>query len=782
MKNIEIKVDGDLSNAEKIFLKDLSLDKIDKTDLKEVKLNLEAEKQQIEKKIAKLKSLPDGIILKKWAHWNEVKILQEIIWVSADGVFGPQTELALKRYQQKLWVPADGIFGNLTKKAALSYYTKADQLIDNVLWRIDGKIWNSSHERKHKGLKPVHHIENVKSVIDLTPDMEKLEKQDPDINILADLGVKPDLIDYITLSKEGKENIKKIKTVYERWKVEEAKRLTKELLADPKNFQDLNYLEFRKRYEEAVKNLDKTPIKVDTSGIEWIDNLEEFIISKLNDKIKKAKIKVEEAGETKTVSLSDYLASVADGILLTFEDGKIKAKQAIDEKAISKLWDIVKDTLPANISEKDIKLTLKLDNWLFSNSVEVTDIDSKSWTENIEKLVRDTIDFTKEKVLLKPTWERKENVVYISEIDPHKVYKVVLEKWKEEFVLGKDLKKYLEKAYKEELKNIKEELDEKNVEEKEKADKRISKLVYAIEDIEVDKTEANLEELGLEGLKLDWETPEVTKKWNEYIIDIDGIDDLVIKKDGENLFIRDQENKLPTLKVRTVEDVQEYYSLLKKYKFVENKLRENNEILSKNEEAEVNWDIVHQLSKKEKERLIAENKIYEEFKKDVANINSIAEIQKVESKLENSLSNLKNKELNEKKLAEELENVEGILKSLSFDKKDLETFYDKNLLSKEAKYAVKSWLENFDKKVSIHSISSKIKWDKVEIKFDFDDKWLDEEFDKDITIVMDKSKVYTLDKNYLENIIKNKVIPQIAMLSQKWKDVWNDKKNKTIEL
>ena len=41
------------------------------------------------------------MILRKGSKGNEVKILQEFLEISADGIFGPGTEAAVKKWQKQ---------------------------------------------------------------------------------------------------------------------------------------------------------------------------------------------------------------------------------------------------------------------------------------------------------------------------------------------------------------------------------------------------------------------------------------------------------------------------------------------------------------------------------------------------------------------------------------------------------------------------------------------------------------------------------------------------------
>ena len=50
-------------------------------------------------------------ILKRGLSGEPVKVLQAKLGVTADGIFGPGTETALKEYQKKHGLAADGVAG-----------------------------------------------------------------------------------------------------------------------------------------------------------------------------------------------------------------------------------------------------------------------------------------------------------------------------------------------------------------------------------------------------------------------------------------------------------------------------------------------------------------------------------------------------------------------------------------------------------------------------------------------------------------------------------------------
>ena len=54
------------------------------------------------------------MILKKGSKGNDVKTLQTLLHLQADGVFGPLTEEAVKEYQKAHGLKADGIVGDAT--------------------------------------------------------------------------------------------------------------------------------------------------------------------------------------------------------------------------------------------------------------------------------------------------------------------------------------------------------------------------------------------------------------------------------------------------------------------------------------------------------------------------------------------------------------------------------------------------------------------------------------------------------------------------------------------
>ena len=58
--------------------------------------------------------LYDLVLLKRGAHGDAVKKLQEQLAIGADGKFGPRTEKAVRDYQKKNGLVADGMAGPAT--------------------------------------------------------------------------------------------------------------------------------------------------------------------------------------------------------------------------------------------------------------------------------------------------------------------------------------------------------------------------------------------------------------------------------------------------------------------------------------------------------------------------------------------------------------------------------------------------------------------------------------------------------------------------------------------
>ena len=58
--------------------------------------------------------LCDLVLLKRGAHGDAVKRLQEQLAIGADGQFGPRTEKAVRDYQKKNGLVADGMAGLAT--------------------------------------------------------------------------------------------------------------------------------------------------------------------------------------------------------------------------------------------------------------------------------------------------------------------------------------------------------------------------------------------------------------------------------------------------------------------------------------------------------------------------------------------------------------------------------------------------------------------------------------------------------------------------------------------
>lgn len=61
--------------------------------------------------------------IKRGTTGEQVKTVQKIVGVTADGVFGPKTEAAVKTYQQKLGVPQTGVWDATTRNKHSAYTT-----------------------------------------------------------------------------------------------------------------------------------------------------------------------------------------------------------------------------------------------------------------------------------------------------------------------------------------------------------------------------------------------------------------------------------------------------------------------------------------------------------------------------------------------------------------------------------------------------------------------------------------------------------------------------------
>jgi murein L,D-transpeptidase YcbB/YkuD len=70
---------------------------------------------------------PDDVrarpVLKLGSRGDEVRIVQNILGITVDGIFGPATEAAVKKFQTAAKIPADGIIGPATYAA----YDKIEQ-------------------------------------------------------------------------------------------------------------------------------------------------------------------------------------------------------------------------------------------------------------------------------------------------------------------------------------------------------------------------------------------------------------------------------------------------------------------------------------------------------------------------------------------------------------------------------------------------------------------------------------------------------------------------------
>lgn len=88
---------------------------------------------------------------------SEVILLQQMLGIKADGIFGPQTEAAVKKYQSEHGCTPDGIVGPHTWDA-LGIQTGVSRFIDEIIIHCsatkEGKeVSSDSIDRTHKGRK-----------------------------------------------------------------------------------------------------------------------------------------------------------------------------------------------------------------------------------------------------------------------------------------------------------------------------------------------------------------------------------------------------------------------------------------------------------------------------------------------------------------------------------------------------------------------------------------------------------------------------------------------------
>ena len=82
------------------------------------------------------------MLIKKGSRGPNVKIIQEFLEIGSDGVFGPQTEAAVKEWQRKNGLTADGIVGSKTwKKMGLDALSTTD-LSESLIELPNGLIIN----------------------------------------------------------------------------------------------------------------------------------------------------------------------------------------------------------------------------------------------------------------------------------------------------------------------------------------------------------------------------------------------------------------------------------------------------------------------------------------------------------------------------------------------------------------------------------------------------------------------------------------------------------------
>lgn len=65
---------------------------------------------------------PASAIWRIGSSGEKVRDIQRLVGVNADGIFGPQTEAAVRQWQSNLRIPADGVWGPLTEEATKNLF------------------------------------------------------------------------------------------------------------------------------------------------------------------------------------------------------------------------------------------------------------------------------------------------------------------------------------------------------------------------------------------------------------------------------------------------------------------------------------------------------------------------------------------------------------------------------------------------------------------------------------------------------------------------------------
>ena len=97
------------------------------------------------------------MILKKGTRGNEVKLLQEFLDTGADGIFGPGTERAVKKWQSENGLVVDGIVGPATWDAmglastddSEKVYTTENELIINRSYLPKGEYLEGPTKKEY---------------------------------------------------------------------------------------------------------------------------------------------------------------------------------------------------------------------------------------------------------------------------------------------------------------------------------------------------------------------------------------------------------------------------------------------------------------------------------------------------------------------------------------------------------------------------------------------------------------------------------------------------------
>jgi len=735
----QLKFDDWISQKELNLLKkiDTSIDSLDKEKLSNLKQDLEKEKWLLENKITALKNIgPVVLSPKKWDR-EKVRILQEMLGINVDGIYGKQTAKAVMRLQKEVGVKVDGAFWPKTYNTILKNFEEAWKLIQKIEEDIQLKLSNKSSDWAKK-LKKVYEVDES-TQNNSRKEASKTKNIQPETTKKIEHDGKKNPWEYLLPPENGPFKGIKLKN---NTQVNTTLKLAAENLKEGKSMVS------KLLFKDLLSNPDNLyfSLKVNADSLKWIDTVDpkKEILNIINSKLENTKVKV----ENKEVSLDEYLKNINNLKEVTIQSWNVEIKNvAINDNVKDTIKKIISESLPEWTDITKVNFVLNVKEWKF---VDVKITDEQLWIK--------TFDIWKELT-------EKD----IQSIDDRSFYKISLKEGNntvKKIVKWADLKEYLSKLFEEKkeeyIENVEDKVADIKIDGKKMFTELFGELTTNDKEPEIDMDEGN------GNVKFVVDVP-----WN--------VNDMVVQINQKELTIRDEYKYLPEIffnisgianLTNSDKKVNEAVSTMYAATVLVDKLNSKLNNIADDIDYYGDSENIVAYNPEKVKKLKQEKEKIEKTLKDLAEANNIDTIKTIIKQYKEEVKKNQEQEKENEQLRTAVDKLETYIKNITFSKHELEGKVNSE------------WLNNFSKEVELDLNDIKVKDWYVEVNFDFDDNWINEEFDKDITVkipVKDLKNIHNVETKFRKYLV-NKVIPSIADLSTKWKEAWSDSSKKTFIL